>query len=40
MLSGDREGQFAMHANGNYVITFRWDGTGGIEVLWFGDYHK
>jgi proteic killer suppression protein len=39
-LPGDRADQYAMHVNGNYVITFRWDAAGGIEVLWFGDYHK
>jgi proteic killer suppression protein len=38
-LSGDRAGQYAMHVNGKFVITFRWDETGGIEVLWFGDCH-
>lgn len=38
-LSGDRRGQYAMHVNGNYVITFQWDKAGAIDVLWFGDYH-
>jgi len=40
-LGGDRKGEYSMHVNGNYVITFRFDkgDNGNVIDVDFGDYH-
>ncbi|CDL01443.1 putative Plasmid maintenance system killer [Magnetospirillum gryphiswaldense MSR-1 v2] len=37
-LIGDRQGQYSMHVNGNWVLTFRFD-DGGVVDVDFEDYH-
>lgn len=40
-LGGDRKGEFSMHVNQNYVITFRFDkgDNGNVIDVDFQDYH-
>lgn len=37
-LKGDRSGRFAVHASGNWRITFGWDGADAVDVD-LEDYH-
>jgi proteic killer suppression protein len=37
-LKGKDKGTYSMHVNGNYCITFGWDGQHVIDVN-FVDYH-
>lgn len=37
-LIGDRLGQYSMHVNGNWVLTFRFD-DGDVVDVDFEDYH-
>lgn len=37
-LKGDRAGYYSMHVNGNWCITFRFDGSDVADVD-FEDYH-
>jgi len=37
-LKGDRKGTYSMHVNGNYCITFKWNGSDVYDVD-FEDYH-
>jgi len=37
-LKGERKETYSMHVNGNYVITFGWNGRNIINVN-FEDYH-
>ena len=37
-LKGKRHGEYSMHVNGNYVITFKWDGVDFYDLN-FEDYH-
>lgn len=37
-LSGNRSGEYSMHVNGNYVITFRWEEPDAYDLN-FEDYH-
>ena len=37
-LKGDRAGQYSMHVNGNWVLTFRFEGNDIADVD-FEDYH-
>lgn len=37
-LKGQRRGQYSMHVNGNYVVTFRWVDPDAYD-LDFEDYH-
>lgn len=37
-LKGNRKGTYSMHVNGNYVITFGWNGKNITDVN-FEDYH-
>lgn len=37
-LTGDRKGQYSMHVNGNWVLTFRFD-DGDVTDVDFEDYH-
>lgn len=37
-LKGDRKGDYAMHVNGNFCITFRFEGQNVI-ILDLEDYH-
>jgi proteic killer suppression protein len=37
-LKGSRKGTYSMHVNGNYCVTFKWDGKDMYD-LDFEDYH-
>lgn len=37
-LKGDRQGSYSMHVNGNWCITFKFDGVDVVDVD-FEDYH-
>ena len=37
-LTGERKGTYSMHVNGNYCITFNFNGTD-ITDVYFEDYH-
>ena len=37
-LKGRRKGTYSLHVNGNYCITFTWDGFEACNVN-FEDYH-
>ncbi|TCS59967.1 RelE-like HigB toxin of type II HigAB toxin-antitoxin system [Varunaivibrio sulfuroxidans] len=37
-LKGGRRGEYAMHVNGNWCITFTFDGRN-VEILDLEDYH-
>ena len=38
-LKGDRKGTYSMHVNGNWVITFKWDGKNFMNID-LEDFHS
>jgi proteic killer suppression protein len=38
-LKGDRQGEWSMHVNGPWCITFEWDAQGDVTVNDLENYH-